>query len=101
MQGDPKVEGYSRAELAAWSAEGRPFVTLDVRSAEEFAKGTAVGARHVPPDALEAFAAASDPGVPVVAVCNHGGSRSRAAAATLRSRGVLLARHLVGGVHGA
>jgi rhodanese-related sulfurtransferase len=100
MHGDPSVAGYTVADIEAFRAAGRTVVAIDVRSAEEFAKGSALGARHVPPDQLETIATGPT-GTVVVTVCNHGGPRSQGAAARLRSLGVESARHLVGGVHGA
>jgi rhodanese-related sulfurtransferase len=99
MQGDPNAVGYTRAEVEQWRASGRRVVAVDVRSAEEFAAGTALGAQHVPPDQLDALAASVGDAI-VVTVCNHGGGRSQGAAARLRALGVASARHLEGGVLG-
>jgi rhodanese-related sulfurtransferase len=99
MDGDPSVPGYTAEQIEGFRAAGRPVVAIDVRSAEEFPKGTVFGALHVPPDRLEAFVKECGDAV-VVTVCNHGGGRSQGAAARLRGLGVDSARHLVGGVHG-
>jgi rhodanese-related sulfurtransferase len=90
------MSGITREELAQLPKD-RTVVLLDVRSAEEFAEGSVLGAKNVLPDRLQ------DEPVPrdalVVTVCNHGGPRSQGAAKALRERGID-ARFLVGGVKG-
>jgi rhodanese-related sulfurtransferase len=90
----------TRTELESLMAEGRRVVVLDVRTADEFARGTVFGARNVTAAELPDAIAGLPRDAVVVAVCNHGGSRSQGAAQVLRDAG-LDARFLVGGVHGS
>jgi sulfur-carrier protein adenylyltransferase/sulfurtransferase len=92
--------GITREELAALVAAGRSVALLDVRSADEFATGSVAGARNVLPEQLAQEVAGLPEGTLVVTVCNHGGSRSRGAARTLREGGLADATHLVGGAKG-
>lgn len=101
MQGDPNMIGWTRDEVARLQAEGRAVRVVDVRTADEYAQGTALEAAHVPADRVVAELRALDPTTVVVTVCNHGGSRSQGAAVQLREAGLPLARHLVGGVRGS
>ncbi|MEQ1505911.1 MAG: rhodanese-like domain-containing protein [Myxococcota bacterium] len=94
------MTAYTRADLDRLAASGRTVELVDVRSPSEFAAGSVPGARSIPADAVvEALATLARDRV-VVAVCNHGGSRSQGAAAALRAAGFADAGHLVGGVHG-
>jgi rhodanese-related sulfurtransferase len=94
------MQGYTRAEIEAMRASGRTVVLFDVRSAEEFAKGTALDARHLPADQLDGALGSLPREAVLVTVCNHGGHRSQGAAQKLRDAGFAEARHLVGGVAG-
>jgi rhodanese-related sulfurtransferase len=87
------MSGITREELP----KDRPVVLLDVRSSEEFAEGSILGAKNVLPDRLQDEIFPRD--ALVVTVCNHGGGRSQGAAKTLRERGVD-AKYLIGGVKG-
>ncbi len=77
-----------------------PLLVIDVRSAEEFAAGTVAGAINVPADQISARATEFPKNATIVAVCNHGGSRSCGAAEQLRSMGFEKAVALKGGVRG-
>jgi len=92
--------GISRAELTARVAAGAAPLVLDVRSAQEFARGRIPGATHlpfwpgwpsqvasVPPDAL------------IVVYCGHG-PRAWWAARRLRRRGFTNVQVLAGHMQG-
>jgi rhodanese-related sulfurtransferase len=95
------MQGYTRTDLDTLRAAGRTVVLLDVRTAEEFARGSVPEARHLPADRLEDALPSLSREAVLVAVCNHGGSRSQGAAEKLRAAGFPGAGHLVGGVQGA
>lgn len=72
-------------------------VILDVRSAEEYADGHVVGARHVPLDRLADALPSLPRGARIVTVCTKGGGRSQGAAATLLADGFRDVSFLDGG----
>ncbi len=94
-----RIGGYTRSEVEELRIGGLRVVVIDVRTPEEYAQGTALGAELVTPDRLAALAP-SWVDATVVTVCAHGGNRSQGAAAKLRELGVASAGHLVGGVSG-
>lgn len=100
MQPETRIGGYSRSDVEELRIAGLRVVVIDVRTAEEYARGTALDAEHVPPDRLDALAP-SWVDATVVTVCAHGGHRSQGAAAKLRALGVASAGHLIGGVSGS
>lgn len=69
-------------------------VLLDVRTDEEWARGHAAGAAHVPLDELDTNDL--DPAMPVITVCRSGG-RSAKAARTLAAAGFNVS-NLAGGM---
>ncbi len=87
------------AELASWLARGageRP-VLLDVREPWEWQAARIEGARHIPMREVPARLAELDPGLPVVAICHHGG-RSQQVAVFLEKNGFAKVHNLQGGV---
>jgi glyoxylase-like metal-dependent hydrolase (beta-lactamase superfamily II)/rhodanese-related sulfurtransferase len=86
----------SPAELKGMLDRGEPFVLLDVRNRDEFARSKIEG-RHTPPTAnvpyfdfledADAALAAVPSGRPVVAVCAKGGSSAWVVNDVLRPRG--------------
>jgi len=86
-------------ELATWLARGageRPQL-LDVREPWEWQAARIEGARHIPMREVPARLAELDPGLPVVAICHHGG-RSQQVAAFLEKNGYAKVHNLQGGV---
>lgn len=90
-----------REYLRQVRSSGGQVVVVDVRTAEEYAAGTAEGAIHIPAADLPSKVAEFPTGALVVTVCNHGGPRSCGAAEQLRALGYPKAAALKGGVHGA
>ena len=80
--------------------EGASIIVIDVRSPAEFAASHIEGAINIPADELPARAGELDATQAMVTVCNHGGSRSRNAAARLRALGYEATLPLRGGTHG-
>lgn len=108
MIGIDRVAGWFGADaLAAWTATGRPLVTLpsmsasdafarhaagqitllDVRGANEYATGHVAGVVHVPLGELGVRAGTLDRGRPIAVHC-EGGTRSPIAASILRRAGL-------------
>lgn len=74
-------------------------VVVDVRSDDEYARGSITGARHIPVDALAARVGelARFKGRPVIVVCQSGG-RSARAVAQLGKEGFAEVYNLTGGL---
>ncbi len=66
---------------------GRHAQIVDLRAADEFAKGSLPNARNVPADAVGTRANELKKDKPLLLVCDTGGARARKAAAQLRSQG--------------
>ena len=66
---------------------GRHAQIVDVRAADEFAKGSLPNARNVPAEAVGTRTGEFKKDKPVLLVCATGGARARKAAALLRSQG--------------
>jgi rhodanese-related sulfurtransferase len=75
-------------------------IVVDVRTEAECAAGTVAGAVNVPLDHLSARSDQLPKDATIVAICNHGGSRSCGAAEQLRGLGFENTAALKGGVHG-
>jgi len=87
------------AELASWLADAgrdQPLL-LDVREPWEWQAARLEGAKHIPMREIPARLAELDPGLPVVAICHHGG-RSQQVAAFLEKNGYAKVHNLQGGV---
>ena len=84
------------AAVALINSDG---VVLDLRSSDAFARGHIVNARHIPYDELEGHKSKLEKfkNKPIVAVCDAGGTSTRAVA-TLRSSGFDSAYGLKGGM---
>jgi len=82
--------------LHAMLGEATPQL-VDVRSAEEFARGAIPGARHIELAALPARLTELDPASPIVLYCLSG-ARSAQACAFLAQRGFGSLYHLEGGI---
>lgn len=87
----------SPRELAERRAAGEPLTVIDVREEWEYAIARLEGAQLVPLGTL----AGAEPGIArhgeVIVYCHHG-VRSARAAEYLRSRGIMGARSLAGGI---
>lgn len=90
----------SRGELAARLGRPDAPLLLDVRRTPRFQQSDRLvaGARHCPPEQVQAFAGAETPRDTIV-YCVHGHEVSRTAAQTLREAG-WPARYLAGGLEG-
>jgi Fe-Mn family superoxide dismutase len=86
-------------DLKAEIDDGRPIRLIDLRLADDLAKGTdrLPGARWLDPQKLDAWAAELPKGEPIVAYCVYGFQVSGDAVAALRQRG-LDVRNLAGGI---
>jgi rhodanese-related sulfurtransferase len=85
------------AALRAMLDTGDPPVVLDVRSADEVARGYLEGARHIPLGELPARLGELAADAPLVIYC-HSGVRSANACRFLAERGYTNLYHLEGGI---
>lgn len=91
---DPATSDLTPAQALSLHAAGE-VTLLDVREPDEWAKGHAAGAVHVPLGELDP--ATVDTGKPIVAVCRSG-NRSGKAAELLRDAGIEV-RNMAGGMN--
>jgi rhodanese-related sulfurtransferase len=83
---------------ALLEGDNRPLV-LDVRTADEFARGTIAGAQHAELGTLPAKIDAFDPRAAVVLICQSG-TRSAQGCPWLEQRGFQRVYNLGGGIAG-
>ncbi len=80
------VEEVTPQEVKRWQETGRPFVLLDVRTAQEHALAAIPGARLIPLQELSRRVGELGRGSEIVVHCHHG-QRAERAAAFLRGQG--------------
>lgn len=91
----PPAAPVKQSELLGYLVEPTTFTLIDARSATEFAAEHVSGARNIPHDKVEAFAAElpADLGEPIVVYCRTG-KRAALLADELRARGYTQVRTL-------
>ena len=85
------------SDVYAAQRAGDAFVLVDVRSADAWAQGHAVGAVHVPYRDIAARAAEFDPAVPVVVYCWSPGCNAGAKGAVEFAKLGFSVREMIGG----
>jgi len=90
-------ETLDPVRLQELCASSKPPALLDVRSAQEFARGAIAGARHVDLAALAAAVDELDPHEPIVLICMSG-ARSAQGCQYLAQRGFTRLYNLGGGL---
>ena len=90
-------ETLDPVRLQELCASSKPPALLDVRSAQEFARGSIVGARHVDLGALSNVVDELDPHAPIVLICMSG-ARSAQGCQYLAQRGFTRLYNLGGGL---
>ena len=85
------------SDVYAAQQAGDAFVLVDVRSADAWAQGHAVGAVHVPYRDIAARAAEFDPAVPVVVYCWSPGCNAGAKGAVEFAKLSFSVREMIGG----
>ncbi|MBG0718983.1 sulfurtransferase [Microbacterium sp. 2C] len=85
------------SDVYAAQQAGDAFVLVDVRSADAWAQGHAVGAVHVPYRDIAARAAEFDPAVPVVVYCWSPGCNAGAKGAVEFAKLGFSVREMIGG----
>ena len=84
-------------ELRSWQNEGKKFVLLDVREADEVAIARVPGSVWIPMAQIPQRIGELDPSVPVAVMCHHGG-RSERVAGFLAARGFADVVNVEGGI---
>jgi rhodanese-related sulfurtransferase len=91
------VEEITVDELARWKQEGKSFVLLDVREANECAIARIEGALWIPIGQIVQRINELDPASTIAVLCHHGG-RSERVAAFLSARGFAHVFNVEGGI---
>ncbi|MGA8840304.1 MAG: rhodanese-like domain-containing protein [Candidatus Aquilonibacter sp.] len=84
-------------DLASWRDQGRDFVLLDVREADEVATARVDGSVWIPMTEVPQRVGELDPKVPIAVICHHGG-RSERVAGFLAARGFSDVVNVAGGI---
>ncbi|MCP2041477.1 rhodanese-related sulfurtransferase [Neisseria sp. HSC-16F19] len=91
------IPQLSPAEVASWQQQGRDFVLLDVREADEVAFAALDGHTHIPMHMVPLRHNELPDDVPLVVYCHHG-VRSFQVAAFLKQAGFEEVYNLAGGI---
>lgn len=96
-----RIREVTPEDIKQWRAEGKDFVLLDVREAEDYQQGHIEGAVHLSRGMLELEIdeVVADQDKPIVTYCG-GGSRSALAADSLQVMGYESVFSLAGGYRG-
>lgn len=84
-------------ELAAWRAEGRDFVLLDVREPAEIRLASIPGSESMPMREVPVRAGTLSKERAVAVICHHGG-RSQRVASFLKAQGFARVFNVEGGI---